>query len=541
MGIPARGLAFRLSLYLAAAVAVVLGLFGVWAVRESRSHLEQSVIDSADRVCDLIRRSTRSFMFRNERREVFEIIRAIGEQPNFDRIRIYDKEGRIQYSTVASEVATRADTTAEACINCHRGHAPKPTIDRNERYRIFRNPDGHRTLGVIAPIENEPACSNADCHVHPPGQRILGVLDTQMSLADIDRQMAALTIQMTVSTILALIGLLALFSLILYRLVHRPVRRLIQGTKRIASGDLSGRVPVRSQDEIRELAQSFNQMTDDLSQARTELQSWARTLEQRVEEKTRALEKVQEEILQMERMASMGKLAAIVAHEINNPLAGIRTYAHLLVKKARRRLESDSASAERDRESVEMLTQIEEESARCGEIVKNLLQFSRPSRPRTEPVDVNQLAAGSVRLVQHQIDLQGLTSRLELTEKLEPIVCDAQQLRQAMVAVLINACEAMGNEGVLTVRTAPAPGGGVEIAVNDTGVGIDEETRKHLFEPFYTTKEKGAGLGLAVVYGIVRSHGGRIEVESSPGRGTTMRIFLPAKPPAREPEAEMAG
>jgi signal transduction histidine kinase len=143
--------------------------------------------------------------------------------------------------------------------------------------------------------------------------------------------------------------------------------------------------------------------------------------------------------------------------------------------------------------------------------------------------------------VQHQIDLQGLTSRLELTEKLEPIVCDAQQLRQAMVAVLINACEAMGNEGVLTVRTAPAPGGGVEIAVNDTGVGIDEETRKHLFEPFYTTKEKGAGLGLAVVYGIVRSHGGRIEVESSPGRGTTMRIFLPAKPPAREPEAEMAG
>jgi two-component system, NtrC family, sensor kinase len=541
MGIPARGLAFRLSLYLAAAVAVVLGLFGLWAVHESRSHLEQSVIDSADRVCDVIRRSTRSFMFRNERREIFEIIQAIGEQPNFDRIRIYDKEGRIQYSTVPSEVATKADPTAEACIKCHSGHAPRPTIDRNERYRVFRNADGHRTLGMIAPIENEPACSNADCHIHPPGQRILGVLDAQMSLADVDRQMAGLTLQMTVSTILALIGLISLFSLILHQLVHRPVRKLIQGTKRIAAGDLASRVPVRSQDEIRELAESFNQMTDDLGQARTELEAWARTLEQRVAEKTRALEKVQEEILQMERMASMGKLAAIVAHEINNPLAGIRTYAHLLVKKAQRRLESDAASAERDRESVEMLSQIETESARCGDIVKNLLQFSRPSRPRAEPVDVSQLAAGSVRLVQHQIDLQGLKSHLDLTEKLEPIVCDAQQIRQAMVAVLINACEAMGNEGILTVRTRSAAGGGVEIAVEDTGVGIDEETRKHLFEPFYTTKEKGAGLGLAVVYGIITNHGGRIEVESSPGQGTTLRIFLPAKPPARGPEAGLVG
>jgi two-component system NtrC family sensor kinase len=541
MGIPARGLAFRLSLYLAAAVAVVLGLFGVWTVHESRSHLEQSVIDSADQICDVIRRSTRSFMFRNERREIFEIIQAIGEQPNFDRIRIYDKEGQIQYSTVAAEVASRADTTAEACIHCHRGRAPTPTIDRNERYRIFRNTDGNRILGMIAPIENEPACSSADCHVHPAGQRILGVLDAQMSLADVDRQLASLTIQMTVSTIVVLIGLLLLFSLILYNLVHRPVRRLIQGTKRIAAGDLAGRVPVQSQDEIRELAMSFNQMTADLSQARAELEAWARTLEERVEEKTRALEKVQEEILQMERMASMGKLAAIVAHEINNPLAGIRTYAHLLIKKAQRRLESHPDSAERDRESVEMLTQIESESARCGDIVKNLLQFSRPSRPRAEPVDISQLAAGSVRLVQHQIDLQGLSSHLELAEKLEPVTCDAQQIRQAMVAVLINACEAMGNEGTLTVRTRQAEGGGVEISVSDTGVGIDDETRKHLFEPFYTTKEKGAGLGLAVVYGIIRNHGGRIEVESTPGLGTTLRIFLPAQPPAREPDVEMAG
>ncbi len=540
MGFPTRGLAYRLSLYLTAAVAVFLGFFGVWTARTFRAHLEQTVIDSADRNCDVIRRSTRSFMFRNERREIFEIIQAIGEQPALDRIRIYDREGGVRYSTHREEVGTEVDKTAEACIQCHKGDAPVPEIPQSRRFRIFRNPDGHRTLGMIAPIENEPECSNASCHVHPASQRILGVLDVQMSLASIDRDLGRRTRMMILDALFVLVGLVFFSVVLLYRLVHRPVKGLILGTKKIAEGDLSHRIPIRSHDELANLAESFNGMTVQLAEAREQSEAWARTLEQRVQEKSRALERVQEEVLQMEKMVSMGKLAAIVAHEINNPLAGIRTYARLLLKRESRAEQAGGPRSGEAAESVEILGQIESEATRCGEIVKNLLQFSRPSQPRAEAVDLNDLVRGSVRLVQHQVDLKGLRSEVDLAGNLPPIVCDPQQIRQAIVAVLINACEAMTGEGSIVVTTRQDAEGGAVISIADTGPGIDAETKKHIFEPFYTTKEGGAGLGLAVVYGIIRSHGGKVDVESVPGEGATFRFHLPARPPEPNLEAEVA-
>ncbi len=525
MPIPPRGLAFRLSLYLAAAVAIFLGLFGMWAVRESRSHLEQAVVDSSDRVSDVIRLSTRSFMFRNERKPIFEIIQAIGEQKGLDRIRIYDKGGEIRYSTAASEIGHKVDVKAEACVSCHGGDVPSRMIHREQRYRIFRNPDGHRTLGMITPINNEPACSQAECHFHPPEASILGVLDVQMSLASVDADQNLLTRQIALTAVAAVLGLIVISSAILYRLVHRPVKGLIAGTHRVASGDLAARIPQGSRDELGELADSFNLMTSELSDARAQADAWARTLEDRVEEKSQQLERVQEEIVQMERLASMGKIAAVVAHEINNPLSGIRTYARLMLKRR--------VADAKDDES-EMLSQIESEAARCGEIVRNLLQFARPHRPKLELLDLNELVGASVRLVQHQVDLQGLQCKLSLSDGLPPIVCDPQQIRQALVAVLINACEAMPHEGTITVRTERDSNAGAVISVGDTGVGMDEETRWHVFEPFYTTKEGGAGLGLAVVYGIIRNHGGRVDVESAPGRGTWIRFHLPARPPGSE-------
>lgn len=538
MGKTGRGLAYRLSLTVAAIAAIFFGLFGVWAGRESRSHLERSIIGQADRISDVIRRATRSFMFRNERQEIFEIIQAIGEQPGIDRIRIYDKVGHIRYSTRSTEIDQAVDTTAEACIDCHRGDAPILVLPQSERFRVFRAADGHRVLGMITPIENARDCAEASCHVHPAEQKILGVLDVQVSLASVDRSQTELTRHLVSSAALALLGLIVLSALIFYRMVHRPVRRLILGTNQVASGDLAHRIPLKSKDELRELAESFNRMTAELAEAREQSDAWARTLEDRVEEKTRALQRVQEEILQMERLASMGKLAAIVAHEINNPLAGIRTFARVLLRRGERQRSQSSAPAGDTAESAEILGQIESEATRCGDIVKNLLQFARPSRPKAEPCDVNEITDGSVRLVRHQIDLQGLTCNLDLAPDLPAIVCDSQQIRQALVAVLINACEAMQSEGSITVRTRPAGDGGVVIEVADTGPGMDTETRQHLFEPFYTTKEGGAGLGMAVVYGIMRSHGGRVEVESALGEGTTVRFVLPARPPEAETEPE---
>ena len=182
-------------------------------------------------------------------------------------------------------------------------------------------------------------------------------------------------------------------------------------------------------------------------------------------------------------------------------------------------------------ERAQILSSVESEATRCGEIVKQLLQFARPSRPRAEPCDVGDLVTGTVRLVQHQLDVQGLTGVVNISPEAPSVVCDPQQVRQALVAVLMNACEAMGSEGTLTVEVQPGAGGAVSIAIRDTGMGMDEATRSQVFEPFFTTKEKGSGIGLAVAYSIVRAHGGRVELESRPGAGTTVHILLPSRPP----------
>lgn len=541
MSIQARGLAVRLSLYLAGALALFLSVYGLWATRQSRSQLEGTVIQSADRVSDVILRSTRSFMFRNERREVHEIIQAIGTQPGFDRIRIYDKFGAVSYSTDSTEVGSTVDKQAEACIHCHRGDRPVPLMPQSERFRVFRSDDGHRVLGMITPIENEPACSQAPCHVHPASQRILGVLDTQLSLRTVDVTLERHTRTMIVAWGLTLAATVILSTFMLYRLVHRPVKRLIKGTQRIASGDLTWKIPIHANNELGDLAASFNRMTDELADARAQAETWASTLERRVEEKSRALERVQSEVLQMEKMVSLGKLAAIVAHEINNPLAGIRTYAALLRKRlARRAVPDGGGSAASQGEDAAILAQIESEAARCGEIVKNLLQFSRPSRPKAELTDLTELVRGTVRLVQHQIDLKAIRADVSLMPETPAVVCDPQQIRQALVAVLINAIEAVSQEGAIRVTTRADAGSGVVVEVADNGPGMDEETRKHIFEPFYTTKEGGAGLGLAVVFGIIRSHGGKIEVESGPGSGTTVRFHLPPQPPPGDGDGETA-
>jgi len=183
--------------------------------------------------------------------------------------------------------------------------------------------------------------------------------------------------------------------------------------------------------------------------------------------------------------------------------------------------------------SRQYLSMIASESARCGDIVKSLLQFSRQTAVNLEPNDINDIITQSVRLIQHKVDLMGIATEVRLDDTIDHVVCDAQQIKQALVALLINACEAMRpGEGILTVKSRRLPDRrAVEIEVGDNGVGMEEETKKQIFEPFFTTKEqgKGVGLGLAVVYGIVNGHSGEIEVTSSPGLGTRFVIRLPER------------
>jgi two-component system NtrC family sensor kinase len=529
-----------MGLGLGLGAAAILWLADQLSLDRQRVQIEGLVALSADRLADMARRATHDAMLRNDAEGVGRVVASIGSQEGVSRIRIYNKEGRVRVSSVRAEEGTLVDKRSDECIACHAGAQPKAGLERKDRIRMLRSPDGERMLGIITPIYNEPACTA--CHVHPASQRVLGVLDVRLSMTQPDAMVRASERQLTYGLVATGLAVVGLSFLLLWLLVLRPVKRLRSAMDKAGAGDLSARIPVRSSDEMGQLARSWNDMTSDLGRAREELEGLNRTLEQRVEEKTRELEHTHHQMLVVEKMASLGKLAAVVAHEINNPLAGIRTYARLL----RRQFASGSAAPptpEQAQETDRILQMVDGEAGRCGDIVRNLLAFSRQSGARLAEEDLAPVVERCRMLLNHQAALLGVTLEARIAKELPKVVCDAAQVQQVILALAMNALEATPAEGRVSIELA-GDGDGVTLVVADTGWGIPREHLDRIFEPFFTTKEagKGVGLGLAVVYGIVKRHHGTIDVDSEPGRGTRFIVRLPARQPQQtaEPAANAA-
>ncbi len=532
---PSRfSLSLKLSLCLIGGMVIIFAVLGYQIIALHQQNLEAATYSAGDRITDVVKRSTRYGMLHNRGDEINQIVASIGSQPGIEKIRIFNKSGEIRFSTDEHEVSTRVDKNAEACYACHvqsastlQLHQIPHQLSREERTRIFAS-SGVRVLSVINPIENEANCSTANCHAHSPETKILGMINIQMSLAPVDTAINESRRQMVSKLLVSIVALTAVVATLVWLMIHKPVHQLIIGTHRVAAGELDYKISISSRDEVGELAQSFNNMTDELQRARVTLSNWAKTLEERVEQKTAELGQAHAQILRVEKLASIGKLAAIVAHEINNPLAGILVYAKLLLKRV---LRGAGPSGVNDNETRTYLETIVGESARCGEIVKGLLQFSHQTKVNVEPHDLNEIIRQSLRLLQHKIDLMGIKAEVNLDDELPQISCDAQQIKQALVALLINACEAVPQgEGTLKIQSRYVSELRVaQITISDNGVGMDDDTKRHIFEPFFTTKEqgKGVGLGLAVVYGIVTGHGGLVDVESTVGVGTKFILRLP--------------
>lgn len=534
-----KSLAAKLTACLVGSMVLLFGVLGYLNLRYHRQQMEEMVFQSADRINDLIRSSLRYSMLRDQREEVFQIINTIGRQSGISKIRIFNKEGKITFSTDSQELGQFVNKQAEACYACHAQAQPLTRLDRPDRMRIYTGQDGERVLGLINPIYNEPDCSNAACHAHSqPGNRVLGVLDADLSLGAVDQSLAARQETLAIITGFAILGVSLISIALIWMMVRKPVRTLTEGTERVAEGDLDHKIPVTSSDELGSLAASFNNMTTELAKARQENLDWTRTLEERVEQKTSELARAHRHLTQAEKMVSLGKLAAVVAHEINNPLAGILTYTKLISRMA----DKGFNGSQRLSEAKNFLHVIEGESRRCGNIVKNLLTFARQAPLNPQKNDLNAIVDRCLLLVNHQLDLQSIDLEKEFAADTPAIYCDANQVQQALLALLMNAIEAMPTGGRLRVVTSFDAGHRLSrVTVSDEGPGIPEDVLPHLFEPFFTTKEesKGVGLGLAIAYGIVQQHGGDIEVRSTPQKGTTFTVSLPeeARVLARKREA----
>jgi two-component system NtrC family sensor kinase len=504
----------------------IFGLLGYLNVHLHRQHLEAATLTSAERVSDVIRRSTNYYMLRNDREGMYHAIATMADEPGIVRVRIFDREGRISYSSDTAEIGHSVDQGAEACYGCHAQSQPLTRLNRPDRFRIYRDSKGKRVLGVITPIENQPGCSNAECHAHPAGQQVLGVLDANLSLAKADAQLAQTSRRMLIYTLIALIDISLLSWFFVWRLVGQPLKRLKSGTKELAGGNLGFQLEVDSTDEAGELADSFNRMSLQLCSANEEIMAWTRTLEDRVDQKTSELKRAHEHVLLVEKMATIGKMAAVVAHEINNPLSGILTYAKLV----RKWIERGEAETTKRTDAEQCLNLIADESRRCGELVKNLLSFSRTTPMNRQTTDLNAVIDRSVRLIAPQMDMKGVEVHTELPPDLPRVQCDPGQIEQVVLALAMNALDAMPRGGNLWISThARLQSGEIAIQVRDDGSGIPADLLPHIFEPFLTTKETGksVGLGLAVSHNIIERHSGRIDVQSELGKGTVFSVTLP--------------
>jgi len=290
------------------------------------------------------------------------------------------------------------------------------------------------------------------------------------------------------------------------------VRRILAMARRVVAGDLSARVGIRPPGEIGVLCQAIDQMADAVVQRERESKAAAR-----------------QQFSRSEKLASLGRLAAGVAHEINNPLTGVLTFAHLMREKPN--------MDDQDREDLELIIR---ETTRAAEIVRGLLDFARERAAIKEPLCINDVVQRTIRLIRNQKLFDRIEIREELAVDLPEIEGDMNQLQQVMLNLSLNACEAMPAGGLLTIHTQQQ-GDHVQVQISDTGCGIPSALFDKVLEPFFTTKPvgKGTGLGLSVTYGIVQQHGGTLEFESEENRGTTFTITLPAR--GGEPVTQTSG
>ena len=529
---PRFGLAAKLAGCLIGGVLLYSACFAYFQQRLEQRHLETLVNISAVRVAEIVRSSARHAMMENDRERLYTQIRDLGREPGIRLLRIISEEGLVRHSTEASEIGRVVDKNAEACYGCHAQSQPLTALNAKDRTRTFLEKNGSRTLAVILPIENSPDCSNAACHAHPASRKILGVIDAHLALDAVDGQLLEHRAQMMGFTVAAALVVTLSGVGFVFIFVYRPVRELIYGTLKFARGEMAYRIHVESSDELGLLAQSLNHMAEELSQAYSQLQEWARRLEERVREKTAELETAHKGMIQSEKLVSLGKLAATVAHEVNNPLFGMLTYARLTMKEVGKAGLSPEATAR----VTEYQQIIERESKRCGELMKNLLAFARQAPPQQSVTQLNVVADRARALMTHQYELAQIELRMDLDPALPETYCDAGQMQQVLIILLANACDAIGRGGSVTLGTRALPGGeGVLLSVRDNGPGISEEIQSQIFEPFFSTKDDQhrTGLGLAVARGIVERHGGTITVESVPGQGAEFRVRLPL--PAAQP------
>ena len=404
----------------------------------------------ADQLSGSIASATWHAMLADQRESAYEIMQTIATKQGINRIRIFNKEGRVMFSTAPGDTG-RVDKDAEACSICHATNRPLVKVDVPTRARVVREATGKRSLGIVTPVYNEPACSNAACHAHPAVTNVLGVIDVSMDLSAVDTEISK--VQQRAFLISLVLSVLIVILIIVFtrRYVDGPIDKLIEGTRAVGAMHLDKPVAITSSEELGELARSFDSMRVRLKGSIDELNTLAEDLENKVDERTEQLKVAHQKLLHSDRLASLGQLSASVAHEINNPLSGVLNLSMLM----QRILKDDGIPPNRIPEFSKYLGQVVDETARVGRIVQDLLAFSRRSKPHQRAnINFNSIVTSTVNLISHKLKLMNVEIELHLDEHLPTIPCDASQMQQVLINLIMNGAEAAQNNPEACVRVS---------------------------------------------------------------------------------------
>lgn len=489
-----RSIFFKMALSISAVLVVVFGASSYVTFRIQSEQALDGTRNQAIILTKALKNTIRIGMESGHVDSLVSIFHTVGKLPGVEKLRVFDEEGRIMYSAKMSEIGHLTDELDYAVYRSPERSTPFTSADT-----------GHRSFCMVEPIENEARCHKC----HRPEREVLGVLDVCLSMEGTEKTIEFNRNLMLSFTGLAIVLTLALTSILLRRFVSTPVAKLVRTMESVEAGKLDGRVDIRSGDELGRLGASFNEMIRKLSEAQAEIEK----LHHR-------------QLARADRLASLGEMAAGIAHEIKNPLAGIYGAAQILSKEFP---ETDPRRAI----VGEMMGLVK----RLDGTIRDLLNFARYTEPQFSKANVNEVIDKVLFLVQ-QIP-EGKRARIvrDYDPAMPEIEMDQEQIKQVFLNLVLNALQAKPEGVTLTIRTrADVPAGFAEIRprarfvtarVEDDGPGIPPERLGKVFQPFFTTKEGGTGLGLSMTRKILDLHDGLITVESEPGKGAAFTVFLP--------------
>ncbi len=506
--------------------------FGVIFKSVNSRYLNAVIIQNGNNIGSIVESSLYHSMLENDNSRLQNTLDVINTMSNIEEVNMYDSNDSLVYTSFNADTLNHGNPDCKSCHDDIKSLFPEKKksyriMDFKTGCRMNQIDDEHRYLLIKSPILNEKSCYTASCHFHKPADQVLGSLVIKIPLTELDTVVEKFSTNFYLLAVISTLALAIFLILFTNKKIKNPLNAIIKASKAVADGDLSFRLDVKSRqlDDMRMVSLAFNNMLDKLHSVSVELQNWSYQLEYKVQKKSEELLEAQNELIHIERIASIGKLSSSVAHEINNPLSGVLTYTKL-VHKQLSKVEMDESTKE---SMLKSLRVIESETKRCGDIVKGLLDFSRNDQQNLENIHLHKILKDTYDLMSHQMKISNINFLTDFSAHSDLINCNPNQIKQVCVSLLVNASEAIFQQGEVLMKTSNPDGNTIKLEIVDNGSGIATEDIPHIFEPFFSSKQKasGIGLGLAIVHGIVQSHKATIDVDSEVGKGTIISINLP--------------